>query len=279
MKVGVTGATSEIGKALCRELVVNGIEVINFVRKPKNNNDRFFDLDEINLPVDLSGIDYLYHLAWIQSDSDYSKQTNEKATKKLITEASRGGVPVVFLSSVSVNFRDTSKYGASKFAVEGDVLKAGGVVVRSGMVWGGESAFGIFKSVLALRRIPFLCIHIRPSLILERTELRSLVERLIEVCTLNNWHQNPLQTILDSRSTSLEELFHFQRGHLFHFSLSARFIFKLANTLSSVGVRLPFRVDSLSIFLSRFAISAKESSEKESGVNTINFYDWLRKVI
>ncbi len=102
--------------------------------------------DRLTLP----DADTLIHCAWalhLNETADIAR-VNIEGSKMLIHQATRAGIKrIIFISSLSAFEGARSKYGQSKLLVEKEVLKAGGVVIRPGLVFADGSSGGMVGSL------------------------------------------------------------------------------------------------------------------------------------
>jgi len=179
LKALVTGATGFVGRALCAQLALDGVEVVPVVRDHgvargmRNAVCRDLDSPE---PWDevMRDVDVVFHLAahvhqMNGGDPETYSRVNGDATRRLAEAAARAGVKrFVFLSSAKVNgestestaFRETDpphpedSYGRSKLAGEQalQALAQAGlsfVIIRSPLVYGP----GVKANFLSLLRL------------------------------------------------------------------------------------------------------------------------------
>jgi UDP-2-acetamido-2,6-beta-L-arabino-hexul-4-ose reductase len=116
MRVLITGANGFIGKNLQLHLAERkDIEVILFTRENHVSE----------LPVLLSGIDFIFHLAGVNRSNSVDEFTlgNLELTKSLCTEIISSGrkIPILFTSSALVS--QESIYGVSKRSAEAVILE------------------------------------------------------------------------------------------------------------------------------------------------------------
>lgn len=88
----------------------------------------------------LEGHDVVVHCA--HDFSPEAAQRNREGTRALFEAAKMaGGKKQIYLSSYSARSDSPSRYGATKFAIEQDILAGGGSVVRPGLVAGSGGMF------------------------------------------------------------------------------------------------------------------------------------------
>lgn len=157
MIVAVTGAAGLVGARACAALTAAGHCVRRLTRTPSEANERAFHLGEAVTPEILSGCNALIHAAYDFKVLGWAEvnRVNVEGSFRLLTAAKTAGVKrIIFVSSVSA-FKDCrSDYGKGKLAVEKVVLNSGGIVVRPGLVYGGNG--GMFASLAKLCAVPLL---------------------------------------------------------------------------------------------------------------------------
>ena len=150
----ITGASGYIGSALTRLALANGHEVIAATRmKPADTVVawRWFDLvkpDAFELP---EKTDVLLHLAADLSGKSVSAHQEIVAARKLRDEATRGGAKFIFVSSQTASLTAPTPYGQTKAKIEAEVLEKNGIVVRPGLVYGGQEQ-GLFGMLVKIVR-------------------------------------------------------------------------------------------------------------------------------
>lgn len=157
MIVAVTGGRGLLGARACGALTAAGHSVRRLTRMPSGPGDHAFHLGEAVPPGILSGCDALIHAAYDFKALGWAEvsRVNVEGSLKLLAAAKTAGVKrVVFVSTVGA-FKDCrSDYGKSKLLVEGIVSNSGGIVVRPGLVYGGNG--GMFSSLTKLSALPVL---------------------------------------------------------------------------------------------------------------------------
>lgn len=180
MKVGITGAGGYVGSHLARSLEERGYVVVRLSRSCG------FHLGEPIEPGMVSGLDVLIHAAYdfTARDPVEINRVNVKGSIALFEAASAAGVGrLVFISSIAAFPACRSVYGRGKLAVEAQVLRLGGYVVRPGTVYGGEAG-GLFGTLSALAaRLPVIPLPGTGNQVLyliHIDDLSALVERLVQ---------------------------------------------------------------------------------------------------
>lgn len=112
-KIAITGATGFIGKNVCEELQRRGMPFIRLIREPKYDNDRFYDLSQQILDTTLlDDVKTVVHIAAYvhkKNDNLAYKKYNIEASKLLFELALKKNVNVVFISTVGVYGKNSSR--------------------------------------------------------------------------------------------------------------------------------------------------------------------------
>ena len=168
----ITGATSEIGKALSDQLMKRGISYYALSRRPVDGSFQQFALgDECKL---LEGTRFVVHLAWDRGPQ--ASSLNVPGTHEVCRTAEHIGAKVILLSSVAVA-RPSSAYALQKLRCEQLVLESGGSVIRAGLVWGNRLS-GV---LLSLCRLAHFGVRLKPADIqMQHSEVNALANVLIE---------------------------------------------------------------------------------------------------
>ena len=138
-RCAITGANGYLGSVLCDALLgMDDIEVVPLSR----NGQNAFNLDD-GLSADYfksKEINCLIHCAWdFNANDDRYLPTNFGGTVNLFKAANEAGVEkMIFISSMSAFENCKSKYGATKFKTELNVLSMGVIVIRPGLVYGDK---------------------------------------------------------------------------------------------------------------------------------------------
>ena len=171
MKVGLTGHSSAIGKAIKAELERQEHTAVLFGRNA-DTADVFFNLEKpqsVHLPTE---VEALIHVAWSWASPEFNLLT----TKRLLKTAKDRSVRFILLSTFAVNSR-LSEYGAAKRTLESETLRAGGSTFRAGLIWGGEPA-RIWTSLALLARLP-MSVSLRPDFPLHHSSILELGKSVV----------------------------------------------------------------------------------------------------
>lgn len=152
--IAVTGASGSLGVPVVAMLAARGATVVRFVRDVTTFSDQRYEIGDEPC---LDGYDAVVHLAWAFLDrSDEEYERNVTGSIRLLDAASRSGVRMIFVSSVSAFAGQHSVYGHAKQVVERAVEYAGGSIVRPGLVV-DEPPTGLAASLRrAAHRLPVL---------------------------------------------------------------------------------------------------------------------------
>ena len=160
--VGVTGSNGYLGKMLVAALREQGFSVVEYRRSVPHDvtNESIRSLD-LGAPIQnqaFEGVQCVIHAAWDLQETDPSRawSRNVGGSKRVLEAALERGVErFIFVSSMSAYFGSQQDYGLMKLAVERSVLDARQVVVRPGLVYGGEPG-GMALALTKLARLPVI---------------------------------------------------------------------------------------------------------------------------
>lgn len=183
MRIAVTGATGYIGQRLIWAARMAGHTVLALSRRPVIESGvtwQFFDLTAETLPSLPCDIDAVFHLAAKTRHVVGEEFAEHKSAQLLIDAADSIGAAFIFISSNTASAKAPTAYGRIKWKIELATIKAGGLVIRPGQVYGGPE-LGLFGMLCTLvRRLPILPAFI-PSPTVQPVHLDDLVEALL-VC-------------------------------------------------------------------------------------------------
>lgn len=177
--VGVTGATGYIGRALLRHLRSRQMRVVSLGRSPLPGIEhRFVDLAQPPAPDLVDGLQILFHLAADTSGTGVDPAAEMNFAETIARQAAIEGCTFVFVSSQAARDDAPSAYGRQKAAIEAAVLSHGGVVVRPGLVYGGD-ATGLYGMLLSMvRHLPLLP-DLRPRPVVQPVHVDDVAQALM----------------------------------------------------------------------------------------------------
>ena len=280
MRVGITGANSEVGRAYVRHSIGLGHHVTAFVRVPDARTDvqlllgSDFDLDIF------AGLDCVIHLAWDRSrDQQRSQTTNLDGARRLVEACKRHHVYPHLLSTMSAYANPRSHYGYTKNQAENIFVGGGGTYVRAGLIWGGEMT-PILRSIRQISSLPLICPHLTPTSLLFHSFEDALISASLSMCE-QKLSQSESGDIVAEKPVSLKEIQHEfnSLSKRFHLSVSSKIVYECSRMLERVRVPLPFRSDSLASFLgsSELVIPNLVKSNLTNGTlpGKSDFFEWL----
>ena len=160
--VGVTGSNGYLGKMLVAALREQGFSVVEYRRSVPhdvtNASIRSLDLGASIQNQAFEDVQCVIHAAWDLRETDPPRawSRNVGGSKRVLEAALESGVGrFIFVSSMSAYFGSEQDYGLMKLAVERSVLDAHQVVVRPGLVYGGEPG-GMALALTKLARLPVI---------------------------------------------------------------------------------------------------------------------------
>lgn len=265
MKVAITGASSCIGKTVKNLFFAAGHQVISLVRNPMSHNEIKFDLSAPLSPGLLKSMDLLIHIGWDRSRNyEESLTINRVGGLRLFDACAETGTLPVLLSTMSVH-APLSKYGKTKSILEKRVIEMSGRVIRSGLIWGG-SLSGFLLTIERLSRIPIFKPQLRPDPYLYHSEVNALAECIATVALSRDSASITSAIAMDSiKLSELMSALGSKRG--VKIQVSAKIVYKAAERIERLGMKLPFNADSISGILERNA----DVEMSKSRLNDLDF--------
>ncbi len=160
--IGVTGSSGYLGSAIVAHLRSQKADVVEYRRnvdEESNPGDvRYFDLSRSPDARVFRGVTCLIHAAWDLRETDLRRawERNVEGSKRLLEATATAGIGrFIFVSSMSAYFGTKQNYGLMKLSIERAVLEAGQVVVRPGLVYGGEPG-GMAQTLSKLSSFPVI---------------------------------------------------------------------------------------------------------------------------
>ncbi|WP_165741464.1 NAD-dependent epimerase/dehydratase family protein [Candidatus Thiosymbion oneisti] len=191
MKILLTGATGYIGTHFREKAVTCGHEVVAASRHPPPGDSPWilFDLKALDLSQVPCDTDLIVHLAAnTTADEGIAETTEIEVADALIDVAHRIHARLVFISSQVAYAGAPTAYGRIKWQIERRVLKAGSLVIRLGLVYGGRE-MGLFGTLVRLVRVsPILPVFI-PSPMVQPIHVDDCVAGILAVSELTNYER------------------------------------------------------------------------------------------
>lgn len=154
--IAITGARGYLGSTLARHFRDSGHGVSSWHRGAEAGAR--FELGGDPAALDWTGIGAVVHCAYDfrARGREEIRRANVDGTLALMREAVSRGARFVFISSMSSYDGCRSLYGQAKLAVESEVLRSGGAVIRPGLIY-GDPPGGLFATLCrAVRATPVL---------------------------------------------------------------------------------------------------------------------------
>jgi nucleoside-diphosphate-sugar epimerase len=233
MKIAVTGARGFVGAHLTAQVRAQGHEVVELSWRLESQTE----------PALPESLDALIHAAYDFAAED---DRNVAGSIRLFHAARAAGVDrLIFISSLSAFEGCKSRYGASKLAVEQRVAAIGGCIVRLGFVCddSGRGLSGSLKKLAALPIIPLPGGGDQNLFTIHASDLGAAFLRLLQDCrngVINVAHPEPVSLARMMRAFAKQRG---KRGVFLPFPW--RLLWAPLRVAEAIGVRLPFRSDSL----------------------------------
>lgn len=247
MRIGVTGLSSEIGRAIENRAVLEGYLVEGMGRRP---GYRSFDATRDIDPSCIEGLDGVIHLAWDrepQSPWSVAVDHNVKASAELFAACANAGIPAVLLSSSSAGQPSKSRYGAAKLASEQAASEYGFPSLRAGLIWGGGLP-PILQTLQRLATIPALLPLPSPGMALDHNHESHVVSSLLQALVSGDGSDQVRSLASPEFVTSTEILqaFRGSRGAL-RVPVPAALAARTARKLRDAGILSTPRLDSVAL--------------------------------
>ena len=246
----VTGASGYLGSRMADLLERRGWEVLRLVRSPRpgNDRDRAYHLSDAGLPADLRA-DLLIHAAYdfsVRSRNDIWR-VNVEGTRRLLAAARDAGIGrIVVLSTMSAYAGTKQLYGGAKLAIESATAQYGGTAVRPGLVY-GPSAGGVFGALQRAVRLPLVPL-MAPAARQFPVHEDDLVAAVVALATADHLPPGPIG-IAQATPVPFRDILATvaaDQGIRCRFvPVPWRMMYIGMRAAESIGLRLPFRADSL----------------------------------
>lgn len=251
--IAITGARGFLGVVLAEYFSSKGYSVRRLVRDTRGEVGTYrFDLADGFDEAALLNVDVLIHAAhdFTPLSGEEMKRVNIEGSRKLFAAATRAHIPkIIFISSVSAFPGCASLYGNAKLEIEGIVRQEGGMSVRPGLIYGreGKGMFGALEKIVSkLPLVPVFDGGGQPMVLAHVDDIAAALTQIIEKfdtlsgepVTLANAEEISFKILLQriARGKGKRPRFISIPSSLALFGLRAS---------ESIGIRLPFRSDSL----------------------------------
>jgi nucleoside-diphosphate-sugar epimerase len=248
--VAVTGATGYLGGVLLRAFAADGYRTIALSRASYTGAAEWRPY-ELSVPVSsdsLRGVDVLIHAAYDLSLRSRQKiwEVNVDGAKRLLMAAAGAGVRRTIVISSIAAFPGTKQlYGNAKLAIESAAEQHGAAVIRPGLIF-GPSAGGMVGALRRTARFPIVPLFAAHSyqFLVHEADLAQATIRLAGSTT-----GLPPIVVANPEPVSIADVLRTiarADGRTPTFlSLPWRPAYFAMKTTEYLGVRLPFRADSL----------------------------------
>ncbi len=245
----VTGASGYLGSRISTALERDGWRVQRLVRSPAPDRptERRFRLGE-QITGDIAA-DLLIHTAYdftLHRRADIWR-VNVDGTSALVAAARAAGVGRIVVLSTMSAYRGTGQlYGRAKLAIEEITAASGGVVVRPGLVYGPRAGgmLGALQRALRLPAVPLIAPSSRQFPVHED----DLVAAIVAIATAERVPPGPIGIAQPTPVTFREILATIASDQGLrprYVPVPWRLVYLAMRAAEAVGVRLPFRADSL----------------------------------
>lgn len=253
MKIALTGASGYVGSRIADCLRAQGHEVLSLSRRACPEPWHSYSLGDDPSQLPWTGVDALIHAACDFTPLNWNEtlDRNVKPGLSLFGAAKAAGVDrLLFISSMSAFDGCQSHYGKAKLEIEKHVLSLGAAVIRPGLVWGHQTGgvMGAMETLVAkFPIIPTLSGPGNlPQYLVHEEDLTSLVSH---VASAESFLAGTILSVMHPESLSLLEILTIiaRRENLTRSFLPVhwRFAMIALKSAEALGIRLPFRSDSL----------------------------------
>ena len=162
-KVVITGANGYVGRHFVEFLLSYNVLVVALVRDPEKFQMQGVESFPYSMEVEpdiawFKGANAVVHLAAIASQTSLDDQVEYDACLRLLEIVSLDEKnKFIFVSSQSSSAHSPTKYGRTKWRLEQLVSSLGGVIVRPGLVYGGDKPGALFSALCSIvKKLPIL---------------------------------------------------------------------------------------------------------------------------
>jgi nucleoside-diphosphate-sugar epimerase len=249
----ITGSNGYVGGCLKNYFGARGWEMLELTRRPAPGARAVaFQLGAEIFPQALAGVGALVHCAYDFQPLRWAEihAVNVEGTRKLIQAARAAGVgKIVCLSSISAYDGCRSLYGKAKLEIEKIARDNGALVMRPGLVYGGEPA-GMFGRLVAQVRkssvLPVFGGGTQAQFLVHQEDLAAFIEKVADgkiavaprILTAAHERPWPFKQLLSEIARGLNKKVTF-------IPLPWRLLWAGLKTAEVCGLRLNFRSDNL----------------------------------
>jgi nucleoside-diphosphate-sugar epimerase len=188
MKVAITGSTGYIGQRFATLAAAFGHQIVHLSRS--HSGDLFgesllFDITSLQVPTLPPDTEVLVHFA-IQAPGVLFDSLDQEvfSAKALILEAKKVDAKFVYISSQTARSDAPTPYGRCKWIIEQEVLLAGGLVIRPGLVYGAERR-GLFGELCEIVKNFYFLPDFFPPPLVQPIHVDDLVIGVMKISTSN----------------------------------------------------------------------------------------------
>ena len=250
----VTGASGYLGSQICTTLESGGWRVIGLTRSPDRSHGQV-SLYDLAMPITaqaaeaLRSADALIHAAYdlsLTSPADIWR-VNVEGTRRLLKAAKDAAVNrIIVLSSMSAFAGTTQLYGRAKLDIEAMTTETGGCAIRPGLVY-SERAGGMAGAMRKLTNLPIVPVIAGGAGVYTVWE-QDLTRVIALLASATALEPGTISVAHPSRVTLTDLLraFAAQEDRRCRFvPVPWHLIYWLLRSGESMGLRMPFRADSL----------------------------------
>jgi nucleoside-diphosphate-sugar epimerase len=250
----VTGASGYLGSQICTTLESGGWRVIRLTRSPDRSHGQV-SLYDLAMPITaqaaeaLRSADALIHAAYdlsLTSPADIWR-VNVEGTRRLLKAAKDAAVNrIIVLSSMSAFAGTTQLYGRAKLDIEAMTTETGGCAIRPGLVY-SERAGGMAGAMRKLTNLPIVPVIAGGAGVYTVWE-QDLTRVIALLASATALEPGTISVAHPSRVTLTDLLraFAAQEDRRCRFvPVPWQLIYWLLRSGESMGLRMPFRADSL----------------------------------
>lgn len=254
----VTGASGYVGSIIIQELRMH-FPTVAMVREPRSDDDIAWSLEsgkDISTILRARNVKTLIHAAWDMRANSFLEveKTCVRGSAALFDAAIRAGVErIVFVSSISAFEGCRSAYGKAKLLVERLLQGSGNIVFRCGLVF-GEKPGGVLckvrRQVQNSLIVPLIGNGLSPQYLLHEKTLAESVVRAVGgefdctngvPITLAHPTPWPFRELVENIAAA-------EGRQVILVPLPWPLFFVGLRTVEALGLRLPFRSDSVISF-------------------------------